>query len=108
MELYVGGRLFMKWRTTNAGVRTIALVTNSTKIHMLRAGSLLLLDILTLVPNVVTTNQLAQFIPFSIGALIVMGGCPFLIDTVSVLLILSLRYQAFLTTGSTMTIKSLR
>lgn len=38
-----------------------------------RAGSLFLLEILTVVPNAVVTNQLAQFIPFSIGALVVLG-----------------------------------
>lgn len=38
-----------------------------------RAGSLFLLEILTVVPNAVVTNQLAQFIPSSIGALVVLG-----------------------------------
>nr|VWO97765.1 Thioredoxin 1 (Trx-1) [Ganoderma boninense] len=38
-----------------------------------RAGSLILLEVLTVVPNAVLTNQLAQFIPFSIGALFVLS-----------------------------------
>ena len=45
----------------------------SANLQVARAGSLLLLDILTTVPNAVVTNELAQFIPFSVGALIVLS-----------------------------------
>lgn len=40
---------------------------------MLRAFSLIFLGLLTIVPSVVDTNVLGEFIPLSIGALIVLG-----------------------------------
>lgn len=45
----------------------------SANIYVARACSLLVLDLLTIVPNAMTTNQIAQFIPLSVGALIVLG-----------------------------------
>ena len=42
-------------------------------VHLVQAGSLLLLDILTIVPDSTKTNTLAQYIPFSIGAIFVLG-----------------------------------
>ena len=42
-------------------------------VHLVQAGSLLLLDILTIVPDSTKTNTLAQYIPFSIGAILVLG-----------------------------------
>ena len=71
LELYVGGRFF-QWRSSRNNSRGIA--TKSTNVHIARAGSLLLLDVLTVAPNAMNTNQLAQFIPFSVGALIVIGA----------------------------------
>lgn len=41
--------------------------------RMLRAFSLIFLGLLTIVPSVVDTNVLGEFIPLSIGALIVLG-----------------------------------
>lgn len=43
-------------------------------VHLVQAGSLLLLDILTIVPNSTKTNTLAQYIPFSIGAILVLAA----------------------------------
>lgn len=77
LETYVGFRFLQWrfWRSSCAGVQVAA--QSTTNVLMARAGSLLLLDALTIVPNAFATNQLAQFIPFSIGALIVIGEiCP--------------------------------
>jgi len=41
--------------------------------RLLKALSLLLLELLTIVPGGVFTNLLADFIPFSIGAVVVLG-----------------------------------
>jgi hypothetical protein len=44
---------------------------------IVQAGSLLLFDLLVVIPNAIFTNLLAEFIPFSIGALGVLGQqCP--------------------------------
>lgn len=43
-------------------------------VHLVQAGSLLLLDILTIVPDSTKTNTLAQYIPFSIGAILVLAA----------------------------------
>lgn len=40
---------------------------------IVQAGSLLLFDLLVLVPNATYTNFVAEFVPFSIGALGVLG-----------------------------------
>ena len=70
LELYIGAR-FVSWESSKMGFR--AFFKQSANLQVARAGSLLLLDILTIVPNAVVTNELAQFIPFSIGALIVLS-----------------------------------
>ena len=41
--------------------------------RILRTLGLLVLDILTIVPDAVPTNVLGDYIPFSIGAVIVLG-----------------------------------
>lgn len=41
--------------------------------RIVQAGSLLLFDLLVVVPNTTYTNLVAEFIPFSIGALGVLG-----------------------------------
>ena len=41
--------------------------------RIVQAGSLLLFDLLVVIPNTTSTNLLAEFIPFSIGALGVLG-----------------------------------
>ncbi|KAI0771625.1 hypothetical protein BD413DRAFT_475705 [Trametes elegans] len=66
VEVYVVIRL-LSWRERSTG-----LVANSASIQIARAGSLLLIDVLTLAPNVVVTGILAQFIPLSVGALLVL------------------------------------
>jgi hypothetical protein len=40
---------------------------------LVQAGSLLLFDLLVLVPEAILTDLIAEFIPFSIGALTVLG-----------------------------------
>ncbi|KAM5540512.1 hypothetical protein V8D89_005970 [Ganoderma adspersum] len=70
LELYVGAR-FLDWHGCQTSLG--AFFMQSANRQVARAGSLFLLEILTVVPNAVVTNQLAQFIPFSIGALVVLG-----------------------------------
>ncbi len=41
--------------------------------QVVQAGSLLLFDLLVIVPEAVLTGLIAEFIPFSIGALTVLG-----------------------------------
>jgi hypothetical protein len=43
------------------------------ELWVLRGLSLLFLDLLTIVPGAVWFNVLAEFIPFSVGALAVLG-----------------------------------
>ena len=40
---------------------------------LVQAGGLLLFDLLVFVPEAILTNLVAEFIPFSIGALTVLG-----------------------------------
>lgn len=70
LELYMGGR-FLGWDAFKTSFR--AMLSESANAYVARACSLLLLDILTVVPNAMDTNRLAQFIPLSVGALIVLG-----------------------------------
>ncbi|TBU32773.1 hypothetical protein BD311DRAFT_510283 [Dichomitus squalens] len=70
LELYIGVR-FLGWDGLRSGLRSF--FRQSANLQVARAGSLLLLDVLTVAPNAVATNELAQFIPFSIGALMVLG-----------------------------------
>lgn len=69
LELYVGGR-FIEWRAIKSGIR--GMIAKPAHIQVARACSLFLLDVLTVVPDATNTNELAQFVPFSIGALIVI------------------------------------
>jgi hypothetical protein len=71
LELYMIGRLlsliappFLEFR------HRIGAVTDT---RVLRALSLLLFDILNLVPGVKVIGIIGEFVPFSIGALIVLG-----------------------------------
>lgn len=41
--------------------------------RIVQAGSLLLFDLLVVIPNTTFTNFAAEFVPFSIGALGVLG-----------------------------------
>lgn len=41
--------------------------------RIVQAGSLLLFDLLVLVPNMTYTALIAEFVPFSVGALSVLG-----------------------------------
>ncbi len=70
LELYVGAR-FLDWNGCQTSLGAFFL--QSANRQVARAGSLFLLEILTVVPNAVVTNQFAQFIPFSVGALVVLG-----------------------------------
>lgn len=49
------------------------MLAKSVNMQVGRGCSLLLLDVLTVVPNAATINQLVQFVPFSVAALIVLG-----------------------------------
>ncbi|KAI9001013.1 hypothetical protein BD414DRAFT_473378 [Trametes punicea] len=69
IDLYVLIRS-LSWEDPKAGMRSLFL--KSANLPVARACSLLLIDVLTLAPNVVMTNVLAQFAPFSFGALIVL------------------------------------
>ncbi|KAH9951587.1 hypothetical protein B0H21DRAFT_716659 [Amylocystis lapponica] len=68
LELYVGFRLL-----SIAFSRHERLSTSSLSINLARAASLLVLDLLTLVPAVIYLNVLATFIPFTVGALLVIA-----------------------------------
>ncbi|RPD67166.1 hypothetical protein L226DRAFT_452548 [Lentinus tigrinus ALCF2SS1-7] len=70
LELYMGGR-FLGWDGYKTSFR--AMLSDSANVYVARACSLLLLDVLTVVPNAIDTTRLAQFIPLSIGALIVLS-----------------------------------
>ncbi|KAI0719557.1 hypothetical protein C8T65DRAFT_736502 [Cerioporus squamosus] len=70
LELHMGGQ-FLGWDAYKMSFR--AMLSESANVHVARACSLLLLDVLTVVPNAMDTNRLAQFIPLSIGALVVLG-----------------------------------
>ncbi len=41
--------------------------------RIIQAGSLLLFDLFVVVPNVIFTNLIVEFVPYSIGALVVLG-----------------------------------
>lgn len=43
---------------------------------VVQAGSLLFFDLLVIVPEAIITDLVAEFIPFSIGALTVLGQLP--------------------------------
>jgi hypothetical protein len=73
LELYMIGRLlsfiaplFLEFKHRIGAV---------TDMRVLRVLSLLLFDILNLVPGVKVTGIIGEFVPFSIGALIVLGMC---------------------------------
>ncbi|TFK89827.1 hypothetical protein K466DRAFT_518265 [Polyporus arcularius HHB13444] len=70
LELYMSGR-FLGWNAHKTSLR--ALLSDSANVYVARACSLLLLDVLTMVPNAMDTTRLAQFIPSSLGALVVLG-----------------------------------
>ena len=43
-------------------------------VNMARAASLIALDLLTIVPDAITTSIVVQFVPFCLGALLVLGA----------------------------------
>ncbi|KAI0677619.1 hypothetical protein C8Q78DRAFT_961363 [Trametes maxima] len=69
LELYITAR-FLGWEDRRYGLR--AMFAKSANLQVARGGSLLLLDVLTFAPAVMITNVLTQFVPFSLGALIVL------------------------------------
>ncbi|OSD04249.1 hypothetical protein PYCCODRAFT_1466219 [Trametes coccinea BRFM310] len=60
----------LSWGDRHSGLRYM--LRKSMNLQVARACSLLLLDVLTVAPNVVHTNVLARFVPFSLAALIVL------------------------------------
>ncbi|KAI0750802.1 hypothetical protein C8Q80DRAFT_1098745 [Daedaleopsis nitida] len=70
LELYMIVR-FLGWDVRKNGFW--AMLARSANLQVARACSMLLLDLLTVVPNASNTNVLAQFIPLSVGILVVQG-----------------------------------
>ncbi|KAI9063247.1 hypothetical protein FKP32DRAFT_1572377 [Trametes sanguinea] len=69
IELYMLMRC-LSWEDRLSGLGYM--FHKSMNLQVARASSLLLLDVLTVAPNVVNTNVLARFVPFSLAALIVL------------------------------------
>ncbi|KAI0832418.1 hypothetical protein BC628DRAFT_1309421 [Trametes gibbosa] len=69
LEVYMAIR-FLGWEDRQYGWRPM--LKRSANLQVTQGLSLLIIDILTLAPNVANTNVLAQFVPFSLGALIVL------------------------------------
>ncbi|EIW61971.1 uncharacterized protein TRAVEDRAFT_57115 [Trametes versicolor FP-101664 SS1] len=78
LELYVAIRC-LAWENRKYGWRVM--VSQSANLQVARAVSLLLIDILTFAPNVIRLNVLGQFIPFSLGALIVLMAFNYKVDS---------------------------
>ncbi|KAI0335466.1 hypothetical protein GY45DRAFT_800592 [Cubamyces sp. BRFM 1775] len=71
LETYTVTR-FLGWEDRRVGLQSF--LSKSANIQVARASSLLLLDVLTIVPNVVNTGILAQYVPFSLGAIVVLAA----------------------------------
>ncbi|CDO75583.1 hypothetical protein BN946_scf184858.g23 [Trametes cinnabarina] len=69
LELYMVIRN-LSWEDRTAGL--FYMLRRSANLRVAQASSLLLIDVLTVAPKVTNTNVLAQFVPFSLGALIVL------------------------------------
>jgi hypothetical protein len=67
LELYI---IIRSLSLTQPPRMKLAIVQNATTVQ---AGSLLLFDLLVVVPNTTYTALFAEFVPFSIGALCVLG-----------------------------------
>lgn len=72
LELYTAIRLLAITLFHSSRLRKVG--TSAAKIDIIRAVSLLTLDLLTIVPTAIRLNILAEFIPFSVGALFVIGN----------------------------------
>ena len=79
LEVYVIGRLFSlsapAFLSRKDRLRALG------DIRSLRASSLLILDLLTIVPSAVFFNILSEYLPFAVGAILVVGmfscmSCP--------------------------------
>lgn len=66
LEVYATIRIFVT-------IRPPRFQSSATDVWIWRGLTLVLLDLLVMVPNAIATNTLAAFIPFSIGALCVLG-----------------------------------
>ncbi len=71
VELYLLARLVLLRLPHRPRMRDLINVTKALSIA--RVLSLLIFDLVTVVPDAMQTNIFAQFIPFSIGALVVLG-----------------------------------
>ncbi|KAI0921124.1 hypothetical protein AcW2_006201 [Taiwanofungus camphoratus] len=72
LELYTAIRLLAITLFHSSRLRKVG--TSAAKIDIIRAVSLLTLDLLTIVPTAIRLNILAEFIPFSVGALFVIAA----------------------------------
>ncbi|KAH9899871.1 hypothetical protein C8Q73DRAFT_638400 [Cubamyces lactineus] len=70
LEVYITTRS-LGWEGRRSGLRSV--LSKSANIQVARASSLLLLDVLTIAPNVMDTGVLAQYVPFSLGAILVLA-----------------------------------
>ena len=70
LEVYITTR-FLGWEGRRFGLWSV--LSKSANIRVAQASSLLLLEALTIAPNVVNTGILVQYVPFSLGALVVLG-----------------------------------
>lgn len=74
INLYLTVRLVMVRLPPSFRIRSMVTALEGPTIR--RASSVLVLNIVTLIPNAMKVNMLAQFLPFSIGALVVLGASP--------------------------------
>lgn len=81
VELYIVLRLFSLPVARRARLRDRLL--GAKVLAITRVSSLVVFDALTVVPDAIQTGIFAQFIPFSVGALVVLGQSCLLYDFVS-------------------------
>lgn len=74
IELYLLARVF--WVRIPRRARLRERLVGSKWFSIARICSLLVFDALTVVPDAISTNIFAQFIPFSVGALVVLSSWP--------------------------------
>jgi hypothetical protein len=71
MEFYTLLRL---WGLVSPGFLGVGRgIRGLTDYKLLRAASLLALELLTIVPSAISVNIIADFVPYSLGALLVLG-----------------------------------
>ncbi|KAJ3478515.1 hypothetical protein NLI96_g9705 [Meripilus lineatus] len=72
LELYITTRLMTVRLPPSPRVWDIALSLGN--VNMARAASLIALDLLTIVPDAIATSIVVQFVPFCLGALLVLAA----------------------------------